>query len=160
MENIHGMEFWKKTSGIHFCLFHGLNFFWWIVFLFFHKENPTKIDPSTIRSNHVSSNPSFFWEGIENDDIGWLTHLTHLFYEKKVIKTHISPTCGVILVGVIRGVMPGVDEAAGDMGRGEGQGLLREGQRVDMLLRARCSSSPWWGVGRVGKKKPSVGKDF
>ena len=46
--------------------------------------------------------------------------------------------------------MPGVDEAAGDMGRGEGQGLLREGQRVDMLLRARCSSSPWWrGVGQV-----------
>ena len=48
--------------------------------------------------------------------------------------------------------MPGVGEAAGDMG-GEGQRLLREGQRVDMLLRARCSSSP--GRGRQVKKSQS-----
>lgn len=157
MENIHGMEFWKKTSGIHFCLFHGLNFFWWIVFLFFHKENPTKIDPSTIRSNHVSSNPSFFWEGMENDDIGWLTQLTNLFYEKKSQNPnlrrhprwshpwrHARCRWGRGRHGARGGART---TAWGATGRHAAEGAV--------LLITLVG-----GVGRVGKKKPSVGKDF
>ena len=143
---IWGYHYFRKHP---FCLFHGLNFLGGIAFLFssLTKKTPQKLihQPSDQIMYHKIR---LFWggRGWKMINIGWIDPLDQSFSpKKKSSKTTISPTCGVILVGVIRGVMPGVDEAAGDMGRGEGQGLLREGQRVDMLLRARCSSSPWWG---------------